>query len=150
MVDGRQRRAKSRIECRFSARVIEGVAVDYQVAIIDDSELLCTALLRFMGAAGFSALAFPSAEAFLASGSLGRVGCLLLDVQMPGMSGLELQQRLRQLRCPVPIVFMTALDRPALRRTLLAAGAHRVLRKPATDEEIIDALRSALDASPGA
>ena len=118
-----------------------------QVAIVDDSDLLREDLLRLLPTLGFTAVAFHSAEALLASGILDRIGCLLLDVQMPGMSGVQLQKRLLELRHPVPIVFMTAIDSQALREKLLCAGAHRVLWKPADAEEISEALSSVLNNS---
>ena len=124
--------------------------VEHQVAIVDDSEVIRTEMLRFLRTVGFTAVAFRSAEDFLASDSLGRIGCLLLDVQMPGMSGVQLQEHLLQLRCAVPVVFMTAINHPALGSKLLAAGAHRVLWKPSDAVEIIEAVSSALRTSNSA
>ena len=123
-------------------------SLPYQIAIVDDNDSVRAATLRFVHSLGFTAIGFASAESFLASECYANVGCLLLDVQMPGMSGPELQRHLQAQKRPVPIIFMTAYGDTDLREALLAAGALAVLNKPATDREITQALRSALQAVP--
>lgn len=114
-----------------------------RVAIVDDNESVRTAILRLVNTAGIAAVVFPSAEAFLASDSIGGIGCLILDVQMPGMSGLHLQRQLAERGLRVPIVFVTADDHPAIRAQALAGGAIRVLRKSALGDDLIEALEAA-------
>lgn len=133
---------------RRTGRLTEVQFLPYQIAIVDDNDSVRTATLRFIHALGFTAIGFGSAESFLASECYSTVGCLLLDVQMPGMSGPQLQRHLQAQKRAVPIIFMTAHGDTALREALLAAGALAVLHKPATDREITQALRSALHAGP--
>jgi len=95
---------------------------------------------------GFDAMAFASAEDFLASSALTDTQCLLLDVSMPGMTGPELQQELNRRESGIPIVFMTAHRDLNLRAHLLALGAVECLFKPLSEHD----LRSALDRAVGA
>ena len=94
---------------------------------------------------GFEALAFPSAEAFLASEAADRTSCLILDIGLPGMSGPDLQEELIRRRKGIPIVFITAQGDPSLRPRLLARGAVAYLLKPFSDEALLAAVQSALD-----
>jgi FixJ family two-component response regulator len=93
---------------------------------------------------GFAAEAFPSAEAFLASGAFSDTRCLILDIAMPGMSGLDLQQELRRRRQEIPIVFITARSDETMRPHLLAQGAVECLFKPFSEAALLDALNAAL------
>jgi FixJ family two-component response regulator len=113
------------------------------VAIIDNNEAVRTAMMRVVEAAGTRAVAFPSAVAFLASDSVASIDCLVLDVQMPGMSGLQLQRHLVDRGLNIPIVFVTADDHPAIRAQALAAGAVRILRKAMVGNELIEAIEAA-------
>jgi FixJ family two-component response regulator len=93
---------------------------------------------------GFEAHAFSSAEEFLASDAVGQTGCLILDIAMPGMTGLDLQRELTLRREEIPIVFITAHGDEAVRRRLLEEGAVECLLKPFTDTALLDAVNTAL------
>jgi len=118
------------------------------VAIVDDDGSVRGALLGLMRSAGFAARAFPSAEAFLASDALGEIGCLVADIRMPGMSGLELQGELRARSAGIPVVFITAHGDAEARRRALRAGAIRFLQKPFDDEELLEGIREAVGIGP--
>ena len=114
------------------------------VSVVDDDESVRESLPDLLREVGFAALAFPSAEAFLASDVVSETSCLLLDIAMPGMSGPDLQQELTRLRQRIPIVFITAHGDSAVRPRLLARGAVECLFKPFSETELIDALNAAL------
>jgi FixJ family two-component response regulator len=115
------------------------------VAIVDDDELIRDALHGLMKAAGFRALAFASAEEFLNSGEQEHTACLIADIRMPGMSGLELQSKLNENQYRIPIIFITAQGDEKMRMQALRAGAVEFLTKPFDDEVLLDSLRAALD-----
>jgi FixJ family two-component response regulator len=115
------------------------------VAIVDDDELIRDALHGLMKAAGFQALSFPSAEEFLHSGEQQHTACLIADIRMPGMSGLELQSRLNKERHRIPIIFITAQGDEKMRMQALRAGAVEFLTKPFDDEVLLDSVRAALN-----
>jgi FixJ family two-component response regulator len=115
------------------------------VAIVDDDELIRDALKGLMKEAGFSSLVFPSAEEFLNSGELEHTACLIADIRMPGMSGLELQSKLNESHHRIPIIFITAQGDEKMRMQALRAGAVEFLTKPFDDEVLLDHLRAALD-----
>lgn len=114
------------------------------VSVVDDDESVRESLPDLLRQFGFSARAFPSAEAFLASDALGHTRCLLLDVAMPGMSGPDLQAELGRRRQEIPIVFITARSDETIRPQLLARGAVECLFKPFSDAALLDALNTAL------
>jgi FixJ family two-component response regulator len=93
---------------------------------------------------GFAAEAFSSAEAFLASEVVSETSCLLLDIAMPGMSGLDLQLELTRRTEQIPIVFITALGDTTLRPSLIARGAAECLYKPFSETALLDAVMAAL------
>jgi FixJ family two-component response regulator len=113
------------------------------VAIVDDDSSVRTALLGLMKAAGFPAQAFASAEEFLQSGEESRIGCLVADIRMPGMSGLELQARLKARSAGIAVIFITAHGDPDTRRRALSSGAVRFFQKPFDDEELLNCIRAA-------
>jgi len=115
------------------------------VAIVDDDELIRDALHGLMKAAGFPALSFASAEEFLNSGEQQHTACLIADIRMPGMSGLELQSRLNKERHRIPIIFITAQGDEKMRMQALRAGAVEFLTKPFDDEVLLDSVRAALN-----
>lgn len=115
------------------------------VAIVDDDELIRDALGGLMKAAGFSALAFASAEEFLNSGEPQHTACLIADIRMPGMSGLELQSRLNKGHHRIPIIFITGQGDEKMRMQALRAGAVEFLTKPFDDEVLLESVRAALD-----
>ena len=115
------------------------------VAIVDDEELVRDSLQGLMKAAGFPALTFASAEEFLNSGEQERTACLIADIRMPGMSGLELQSELNKDHHKIPIIFITALGDEKMRMQALRAGAVEFLTKPLDDEALLGSVRAALD-----
>ena len=115
------------------------------VAIVDDDDSIRAALQGFMKEAGLPAQAFASAEEFLGSGDLTQVGCLVADIRMPGMSGLELQARLNAERCRIPTIFITAHGDEEMRFQALRAGAVEFLPKPFDDEILVESVRAALE-----
>jgi FixJ family two-component response regulator len=115
------------------------------VAIVDDDESIRAALQGFMKEAGLPAQAFASAEEFLGSGDLNQVGCLVADIRMPGMSGLELQARLNAERRRMPIVFITAHGDESMKMQALRAGAVEFLAKPFDEDVLLDCVRAAME-----
>ena len=115
------------------------------VSVVDDDESVREALPALLRELGFPAQAFASAEEFLASGSAERTRCLFLDVAMPGMGGLALQERLRARPERIPVVFITAQWDEGLRPRVLELGAVDCLFKPFTDTDLIGALHAALE-----
>ena len=115
------------------------------VAIVDDDAHMREALLDSLDEAGFSAQAFPSAEEFLDSGHRHRCSCIIADIRMPGMSGLDLQARLNAERLRVPIIFITAHGNEQMRMQALRSGAVEFLGKPFDDEVLLDTVRAALE-----
>ena len=115
------------------------------VAIVDDDESIRAALQGFMKEAGLPARSFASAEDFLTSGDLNQVGCLVADIRMPGMSGLELQARLNADRHRIPIVFITAHGDESMKMQALRAGAVEFLAKPFNEEVLLDCVRAAME-----
>jgi FixJ family two-component response regulator len=114
------------------------------ISVIDDDEQVRTATAGLIRAIGYEARAYASAEAFLDSADADESDCLILDVQMPGMSGPELQQALLRGANPAPIVFITAFPDPKLRADVLAAGAVGMLAKPCDGKALVDSIRAAL------
>jgi len=114
------------------------------VSVVDDDESVRESLPDLLHQFGFAALAFASAEAFLASEAVSETRCLILDIAMPGMSGPDLQQELIRRRENIPIVFITAHADETVRPRLLARGAVECLFKPFSDTALLDALEAAL------
>lgn len=115
------------------------------IAIVDDDEPLREALSSVMKAAGFSTNSFASAEEFLNSSNLNETACLILDVRLPGMSGIELQKTLAEIESRVPIIFVTAHGDASLRDLLLKAGATDFLNKPVRSDALLRAIHAALE-----
>ena len=114
------------------------------ISIVDDDESVRESLPDLLGELGYAARAFSSAEAFLKSDAMDDTAVLLLDVAMPGMSGPELQRELIRRGRAVPTVFITAHQGDTLRPRLLAQGAVGCLFKPFSEDDLIEALRTAL------
>jgi FixJ family two-component response regulator len=114
------------------------------VSVVDDDESVRESLPDLLKAFGFSASAFSSAEEFLASDSVCKTRCLILDVAMPGMTGPELQRELVRRGQPIPIVYITAHQDDTVRPRLIEQGAVECLFKPFSDEALQEALSSAL------
>src|SRR5262245_19649580 len=113
------------------------------VAVVDDDELFRRSIERLVRSAGFTVATFGSAEDFLKHADLDRTACAILDVKLPGMSGLELQQRVITRPRPLPIVFVSAHDEAVTRASALRAGAIAFLKKPFDNSTLLDTLRLA-------
>jgi FixJ family two-component response regulator len=111
------------------------------IAIIDDDELQCRSLSRLVRRAGFDALTFHSAEDFLASPGHASLGCLLLDIQLGGMSGIALHQLLRARGNRTPVIYITAHDDDTTRSAALKTGCAAFLLKTDASTAIIQTLR---------
>jgi FixJ family two-component response regulator len=115
------------------------------VAIVDDDDLMRTALQGLLKSAGLLAQAFASADEFLRSGHQHDTACLITDIRMPGMSGLELQARLNADNCRIPTIFITAHGDAKMRMQAMRAGAVEFLAKPFDDEALLESVRAALE-----
>jgi two-component system, LuxR family, response regulator FixJ len=114
------------------------------IAIVDDEECMREALVSLLRSEGFAAEAFESAAALFASGRLVDVACLVLDVRMPGIDGLQLQRGLVATGNRFPIIFITAHAGEVARETALRLGAVDFLKKPFTDQALLEAVRRGL------
>jgi FixJ family two-component response regulator len=114
------------------------------VSVVDDDESLRDSLPDLVRELGYSAQAFSSAEAFLASDYVDQTGCLILDVAMPGMTGPDLQRELSRRRREIPIIFITASTDKTVRTRLLDQGAVECLFKPFSDTALLEALNAAI------
>ncbi len=119
---------------------------DPKVLVVDDDASVRVALRRLIRSAGFVVETFASAEDLLEAWPSDNWGCLIVDIQMPGLSGLELQTKLAALGSTVPIIFITAHDDPNVRSRALNSGAADFLEKPFDDEELIAAIHAAFEA----
>jgi FixJ family two-component response regulator len=115
------------------------------VAIVDDDDSVRGTLKELLRAAGFSSQTFASAEDFLGSGSRKETACLITDIRMPGMSGLELQAKLNSEHCRIPTIFITAHGDEEMRFQALREGAVEFLPKPFDDEVLVESVRAALE-----
>jgi FixJ family two-component response regulator len=115
------------------------------VAILDDDDSMRSALQGLLEAVGLPAQAFASAEEFLNSGQQYKTACLIADIRMPGMSGLELQAQLNAEHCRIPTIFITAHGDTKMRLQALRAGAVEFLSKPFDDEVLLESVRAALE-----
>ena len=111
------------------------------VAVVDDDESLCRSLSRLLRAGGIQPINYASAEAFLADTKHPQFDCLVLDIQLGGMSGIELAQRLAAEGGRIPIIFITAYDDPAARANAEAVGCAAYFRKSDSGAEVLDAIR---------
>jgi FixJ family two-component response regulator len=114
------------------------------VAIVDDDSSMRIALHGLLKAGGLSSQAFASAEEFLECGQQHRTACLITDICMPGISGLELQATLNAEHCSIPTIFITAHGDAHMRLRALRAGAVEFLAKPFDDEILLQTVRAAL------
>ena len=115
------------------------------VAVIEDDESYRVAVQRLLKSAGLSVGLFGSAEAFLNSGQQHETGCLISDIRMPGMSGLELQSKLNSDHCAIPTIFITAHGDEKMRLQAMRSGAVKFLVKPFDGETLLEAVRVALN-----
>ena len=117
------------------------------ISIVDDDESVRTALKSLIDSVGFRAEVFGSGEEVLKSPVVSQTDCLIADVRMPGMTGLELQERLNAAGASVPIVFISAHDDKEARARGLRAGAIDFLQKPFSEESLLGAISAGLDKS---
>jgi len=118
------------------------------ISVVDDDRSIVEAIVSLLESVGYTAAGFVSAQEFLNSPHLRRTACLILDVRMPGIGGLELQRRLAAENIHTPIIFITASGELEVSAKALSGGAVAFLRKPFSQESLFTALRSAL-AEPG-
>jgi FixJ family two-component response regulator len=114
------------------------------ISVVDDDESVRRTSTLLIESFGFRAAAFESADTFLKSGHLHDTSCLILDVQMPGMNGIQLQSHLAAAGCGIPIIFITAYESKDNRQRAMQAGAAAFLGKPFSDEQLLQTIRSAL------
>ena len=113
------------------------------LAILDDDRSVQAALQDLIQAEGMSAMCFSSAEQFLRSGAKRKVGCLIVDIQMPGMSGIELQAHLNTERCPIPIIFLTGRGDIPLAVCAMKQGASDFHTKPVNGTSLLNSVARA-------
>lgn len=112
------------------------------LSVVDDDESVRESLPDLLGEFGFASRAFSSAEEFLLSDCIEQTRCLILDIAMPGMTGLDLQQELRRRGQQIPIIFITAQKDQAIREQAFKQGAFNLLYKPFSDTALFDALNA--------
>jgi len=114
------------------------------IAVVDDEEAIRDALSDLFLVMGYSCQTFDRAEAFLAAHTPNRFDCLITDIRMPGMSGLELLERLRAAGSTMPVIVVTSFDDPLIRSRAIESGAHAYLTKPVSDDVLLQSLKTAL------
>jgi FixJ family two-component response regulator len=114
------------------------------VAVVDDDESLCRSMSRLLRAAHLQPIVYPSAEAFLADTKRPKFDCLVLDIQLKGMSGLDLSRRLSAVNDLTPVVFITAYDDPEVRDQAQASGCAGYFRKTDSGADVLVAIRRAI------
>jgi len=115
------------------------------IAIVDDDKSVQSALQDLIESEGLSTLCFASAEEFLDSGVQDEAGCLIADIRMPGISGIELQSRLKADRCRIPIIFITAHGDPKMRAQAIRDGAVEFLTKPFDNTVLLETVHAAIE-----
>lgn len=114
------------------------------VAVVDDDESLCRSVGRLLRASGLQAVTYPSAEAFLADSKRPAFDCLVLDITLTGMSGIELRERLAAVASKTPVVYLTANDNATIREHALRTGCAAYFRKTEPSDKVLAAIRGAL------
>jgi FixJ family two-component response regulator len=128
----------------FSRRWKVSVAQTSVIAIVDDDQAIREAIESLLKSAGYGVELYGSAEEFLNSGPRPDITCSVLDVRMPGMSGLELQSQLAASNCSIPIIFISAHSDESARARALKAGAVDFLQKPFSEEALLNAINASL------
>ena len=118
------------------------------VAVVDDEDAIRRALKRLLRSAGIAVEAYASGQEFLHSLGAQHPQCVVLDIRMPGMTGFDVQARLKAARMAVPVIFITALDDPGDEARAMQAGAIAFLRKPFDDEALLAAIRAVVRLTP--
>lgn len=129
-----------------NGRLKKGATDGRLISVVDDDESVREATANLLRSVGFKAEIFPSAEKFLDSSSLSDTACLILDVQMPGLTGPDLQRRLASQNRRIPIVFITAHADARVQAEVMRAGAVDMLAKPFSEEAFFRAVRAGLEA----
>src|SRR5258706_16008781 len=132
-------------QCSNQLRADRASETSKLIAIIDDDDAMQDSLRDLMEAAGLIARCFGSAEEFLDSGLQRQAACLITDILMPKMSGLELQTRLKDQKCDIPIIFITAHGDAEMRIQAMREGAVEFLAKPFDHQLLLKTVRAALD-----
>jgi len=120
------------------------ISPNIYVAVIDDDDSICKSVSRFLRAAHLNPITYPSAEAFLADTKHPKFDCLVLDIQLAGMSGLDLSRRLTSVKDATPIIFITAHDEPEVRAQAEACGCAGYFRKTASGSDVIAGIHRAI------
>ena len=123
------------------------MAGTHEIVVVDDDASMCQAIGRLLLTAGWRIEAFPSAEAFINSPSYGRSDLLILDMELPGISGLELKRRMAGSGIEVPVIFITGHDHHLLRTQAEIAGATNYFTKPFQGDQMIAAVKRHLSAA---
>lgn len=111
------------------------------IAVVDDDESLCRSFARLLSVSGFQPITYPSAESFLADTKHPQFDCLVLDVHLQGMSGVDLRKQLVSEGSQVPVIFITAQDNPHVRDEAVATGCVDYFRKTEATSSVIEAIR---------
>ena len=123
----------------------KGATEPLLLSVVDDDEMLRESLPDLLREFGFMARAFSSGQEFLSSAYVSQTRCLILDVAMPGMSGLDLQRELKRLGRAIPIIFISGQKDENIRKQALERGAIRFLHKPFSDTDLLDAVNAAIN-----
>jgi len=121
--------------------------IDPVISVVDDDTSVRSSLRRLLKAMGFEVRTFASAVEYLQQGPIHDHGCVIVDVRMPGMNGIDLQKKLQETRISPPIIFMTAYEDPGVREQAMQAGAVAFLQKPLVDSSLTDSIALALERS---
>jgi len=119
--------------------------IDSVISVVDDDTSVRSSLKRLLRSMGFQVRTFASAVEFLQQGPLHDHGCVIVDIRMPGMNGIDLQKKLQESRILLPIIFITAYEDPGVREQAMRAGAVAFLQKPLADSALTDAMGLALE-----
>lgn len=122
------------------------MAAEPLIGIIDDDQSLRTALVRLIRSLGHGARGFASAEEFIQSGAMASCSCVITDIQMPGMNGIDLTRLIAGHQPPLPVIVITARTEPGLEENAVASGALCFLRKPIDTTILVECLERALKA----
>ena len=114
------------------------------IAVVDDDTAVCEGISSLLRSAGYRCVTFASAETLLASSLPGEIDCILLDIRLSGMSGLDLHLELTRTNPTVPVIYVTAASEDALRQRAVSQGAIAVLTKSFQENDLLDAISSAL------
>lgn len=123
------------------------MTVNFLVHIVDDDDLVRDSLLELLDSVGLKAIGFQSADEFLSQLKPDIAGCLVLDIRMPGMSGLELQKKLLEADITLPVIFITGHADVAMAVEAVKQGAVEFIQKPFRDQELLDCINSAMESA---